>query len=431
MAVRTLPGKGALLTTVACNSGATIGQILVVGKVVYDLTSSKLDLGLLGLVQFLPALVLVLLAGSVADRIDRRKVVAAGATLQGLIALVLAGYIAGRPTSVVAIFALTFAFGVGQAFSAPAARSLPADMATSVELPALVARTNVAGQVGSIAGPVIGGFLFVVRPWLPFLAFAAVLAVGAVAVMFTHVRPTRAAPSLDREAIVADAVREAGIEPAVGHDPAPAATRSTVHDAMEGLRFVRTRPVILGAISLDLFAMMFGGAVALLPAIARDRLGVGAVGLGWLQGAAGLGAGVTTLVLATRPLVRRLGRILFVAVAVFGAFTVLLGVTRTYLIAFAAMFVLSGADAVSVFIRATLVPLSTPEDKRGRVLAVENVFIGASNEVGGFESGITAQLIGTSGSVVLGGLATLTIAGAWSLLFPALRRVDGFPQNPT
>jgi MFS family permease len=429
MAVRTLPGKPALLATVACTSAATMGQILVVGKVVYDITGSKLALGLLGLVQFLPALVLVLLAGTVADRIDRRWVVAGGAALQALTALALAAYVASAPTSVVPIFGLTLAFGVGQAFSAPAARSLPADMAPADELPALVARTNVAGQVGSVVGPVMGGFLYVARPWLPFVGFAAVLVVAVVAVLLIPVSAHVAESRTDPSAIVADALREAGMEPALGHDPAASAGGSTVHEAMEGLRFVRTRPVILGAISLDLFAMLFGGAVALLPAIAQDRLGVGAVGLGWLQGAAGLGAGATTLVLAARPLSRRVGRTLFVAVAVFGVFTILLGTTRDYGVAFAAMFVLSGADAVSVFIRATLVPLSTPVDKRGRVLAVENVFIGASNEVGGFESGVTAQLIGTSGSVVLGGIATLTVAGLWSVLFPELRRVDRFPSG--
>src|SRR6516162_744299 len=248
MAVRTLPGKAALLATVGCTSAATMGQILVVGKVVYDITSSKLALGLLGLVQFLPALVLVLLAGTVADRIDRRKVVACGATLQALTALALAAYVAGAPTSVAPIFGLTLAFGVGQAFSAPAARSLPADMAPPEELPALVARTNVAGQVGTVVGPVMGGFLYVARPWLPFVGFAVVLAVAVVAVLLIPARIRVEQPGTDPSAILGDAVREAGLEPAFGHDLAPSTSGSSVHEAMEGLRFVRTRPVILGAI---------------------------------------------------------------------------------------------------------------------------------------------------------------------------------------
>jgi predicted MFS family arabinose efflux permease len=195
------------------------------------------------------------------------------------------------------------------------------------------------------------------------------------------------------------------------------------------LRFVRSQPVLLGAISLDLFAVLFGGAVALLPAIAKDRLGVGAVGLGWLRAASGIGAAMMTTVLAVRPLRRRVGRTLLSVVAVFGLFTIVLGVTTNFTIAFVALIILSAADAVSVFIRATLVPLVTPDSKRGRVLAVENVFIGASNELGGFESGVAAQLLSTAGSVVLGGVATLVVACSWTRLFPALWRIDRFPGD--
>jgi Transmembrane secretion effector len=173
--------------------------------------------------------------------------------------------------------------------------------------------------------------------------------------------------------------------------------------------------------------VLFGGAVALLPAIAKNRLGVGVVDLGWLRAASGIGAGAMTLLLAARPVGRRIGRTLLAVVAVFGVFTIVLGLTRSFAVAFVALVVLSGADAVSVFIRATLVPLATPDAMRGRVMAVENVFIGASNELGGFESGVTGQLLGTSGSVVLGGVATLVVAAGWSVLFPALRRLDRFP----
>jgi MFS family permease len=198
---------------------------------------------------------------------------------------------------------------------------------------------------------------------------------------------------------------------------------------MEGLRFVRDQPVVLGAISLDLFAVLFGGAVTLLPAIAV-RLHVGALGLGWLRAATGMGAGLMTVVIAVRPVRRRVGRVLLGVVAVFGAWTIVLGLTRSYALAFIAIFGLSAADAVSVFIRSTLVPLATPPDMRGRVLAVENVFIGASNELGGFESGVVGQLLGTTGSVVLGGIGTLVVALAWGVLFAPLRRVDRFPVLP-
>jgi predicted MFS family arabinose efflux permease len=192
---------------------------------------------------------------------------------------------------------------------------------------------------------------------------------------------------------------------------------------------VRSQPILLGAISLDLFAVLFGGAVALLPAIAQDRLGVGAVGLGWLRAAIGIGAGSVTIFLAVRPVTRRVGRTLLVSVALFGVGTVALGLTTSFVVAFLALAALAGADSVSVFIRSTLVPLVTPHDKRGRVLAVEAVFIGASNELGAFESGVVGQLLGPAAAVVLGGLGTLVVAALWWSVFPALRRVDRFPSS--
>jgi predicted MFS family arabinose efflux permease len=200
-----------------------------------------------------------------------------------------------------------------------------------------------------------------------------------------------------------------------------------VKEAVAGFVFIRHEPLLLGAISLDLFAVLFGGAVALLPAIAEERLGVGAVGLGWLRAAIGIGAAAMTLWLAWRPLRRNVGRTLFVAVAAFGIGTIVLGVTTSFAIAFAALVALSAADAISVFIRGTLVPLVTPVRMRGRVLAFEMVFIGASNELGAFESGVAGQLLGPAAAIVLGGVGTLVIAVSWAFLFPVLRRVDRFP----
>ena len=202
-----------------------------------------------------------------------------------------------------------------------------------------------------------------------------------------------------------------------------------VHHAMEGLRFIRTQPIMLGAISLDLFGVLFGGAVALLPAIAEERLHVGAIGLGWLRAAIGIGAFAVTSVLAFRPVQRNVGRILLLVVAIFGASTIVLGLTTSYVVAFVALLVLAGADSISVFIRSTLVPLVTPAGLRGRVLAVENVFIGASNELGGFESGVAGRIMGTAASVVFGGTATIVIAVLWWKIFPALRDVDRFPTE--
>jgi predicted MFS family arabinose efflux permease len=223
-------------------------------------------------------------------------------------------------------------------------------------------------------------------------------------------------------------VPQAVVEAGAGHREPEVPPRAGLHDAFEGLRFIRAQPLLLGAISLDLFAVLFGGAIALLPAIATDRLHVDAVGLGWLRAAGGMGAAVVTLMLARRPLRHKVGRRLLACVALFGAFTIVLGVTHSFVVAFVAMAVLSGADAVSVIIRSTLVPLATPEEKRGRVLAVENVFIGASNELGAFESGVAGQLLGTSRAVALGGAATLVVAATWWLRFPALRDVDQFPD---
>ena len=194
---------------------------------------------------------------------------------------------------------------------------------------------------------------------------------------------------------------------------------------------MRRQPILLGAISLDLFAVLFGGAVALLPAIAEERLGVGAVALGWLRAAPGIGAATVMLVMAVRPVRRRVGPTLLGAVAVFGLATIVLGATRHFAVAFVALLVLAGADALSVFIRVTLVPLASPPAARGRVMAVENVFIGASNELGAFESGVAGQLLGPGPAVVLGGVLTVGVAGLWRRLFPALRRIDRFPAPAT
>ncbi len=195
---------------------------------------------------------------------------------------------------------------------------------------------------------------------------------------------------------------------------------------MEGLRFIRRRQVLLGAIVLDMFAVLFGGAVALLPAIAEERLGVGSVGYGWLRAAPGVGAVIVTALLAVRPVRRRVGSTLFIAVFVFGAATIALGFTHSYALAFVALLILAGADSVSVFIRSTIVPLATPDAMRGRVMAVENVFIGASNELGAFESGVAGAVLGVGPAVWVGGVLTLGVVGVASLAFPDLRNLDRF-----
>ena len=272
-----------------------------------------------------------------------------------------------------------------------------------------------------IAGPVMGGFLYGVGRGVPLAVVAGLAAVSALSVGFIQLQPSAAAPT-ENLTVLRDHeighVQEEGIPP----------TEHGLRQAMAGLRFVRRQPVLLGAISLDLFAVLLGGAVTLLPAIAV-RLHAGAVGLGWLRAATGIGAGLTMVVLAFRPVHRRIGYVLFSVVAIFGVWTVVLGVTHSFALAFISILALSAADAVSMFIRSTLVPLATPPEMRGRVLAVENVFIGASNELGGFESGALGQLLGTTGSVVVGGVGTLVVAAAWCVLFPALRTLDRLPAT--
>lgn len=393
-----------LLVTVLASTMATVCQATALGKLVYDLTARELDLGLLGLAEFTPAFVLVAVTGHLADRYDRRRVAMIGLAGELVCTIGLALYARSRPTAVAPIFLLILAFGVARAVVAPASRSLPADIAERRAMPRLIAMNAATWQTATIIGPIIAGFLYVVDPVWPFIASAVFLGGAIIAMAFIH-------PSRVIEKSTAAATRREGMRA-----------------AWAGLRVIRDSPILYGAISLDLFAVLFGGAIALLPAIAKDRLGVGAVGLGWLRAAGGIGAAMTALVLTTRPLTRRVGRTLFGVVALFGVATIVLGATRSFVVAFVALAVLSAADSISVFIRATLVPLVTPEAARGRVLAVENVFIGASNELGAFESGVAGQLLGVAWAVALGGAATLVIALAWTTMFPALGRIDRFGE---
>lgn len=375
-------------------------QAAALGKQVYDITGNELDLGLLGLAEFLPAAMLVLVTGTVADRFDRRKVAAAGLLGELLCSIVLVLYARSEPTEVWPIFVVAVCFGASRAFVTPASRALPPMVAPEGQLPRVIAVNSATWTAAIIVGPAASGFLYEIDPWFAYSVAALLIGSGMVAV---RVLPVRRQPS-----------------------PPDPDERPSVHSALEGLRFIRRSPILLAAISLDLFAVLFGGAIALLPAIAEDRLGVGDVAYGWLRAATGVGAAAMALWLAVHPITRHVGRNLFVAVAVFGAGTVVLGVTTHYVVAFVAVVVLSAADMVSMFIRATLVPLVTPDEKRGRVLAVENVFIGGSNELGAFESGVAAAAFGTPVAVVGGGIATLMIAGLWSRWFPSLRRVDRF-----
>jgi MFS family permease len=386
---------GATFSTV----GTTL-QAAALGKHLYDITDSEFHLGLLGLVEFLPALLLLPLTGSAADRFDRRRVAALALSAEVLTSVLFFIYAAGDPTSALPIFLIAALFGTARAFAAPSYRSLPPLVAPPGGLPRMIALYSGTWQFGLIVGPATSGFLYDIDPTVPYVVSACCFAGAAIAVTTLSLRREQART--------------------------PADERPSLHHAMEGLRFIGGQPVLLGAIALDMFAVLLGGAVALLPAIAEDRLGVGNVGYGWLRAAPGIGAVVVTAVLAIRPVSRRVGRTLLVAVAIFGVATIVLGLTRSYVVAFVSLLVLAGADAVSVFIRATIVPLATPDPMRGRVMAVENVFIGASNELGAFESGVAASVLGVAPAVALGGAATLGVVGVWSVLFPSLRDIDRF-----
>ena len=390
-------------TLLAANTLIYIGislQLAVLSKEVFDITQREVDLAWLGLAEFAPAPFLMLFTGAVADRFDRRRVAAAALTGEIACIAALAVYAATEPKTVWPFFVIASLFGVFRAFNAPAIRALPPMVAPDGALPRVTALFSASWTSAGIFGAAISGVLYVVAPWLAYAVAAGLIFVGLLWILTVKFRR----------------------QP----EPRDPDEKPTFAHAVEGLRFIRRTPILLGAMSMDLFAVLFGGAVALLPAIAEKQLHVGDIAYGWLRAAPGIGAALVALFLAARPLKRRVGPSLLAAVAIFGVATVLLGTTGSFVVAFLALMVLSGADMVSVFVRSTLVPLVTPDEKRGRVLAVENVFIGASNELGAFESGMVAQQFGLTTSVVGGGLATVIVVGLFWFVFPVLRHVDRF-----
>ena len=389
--------RALLVANVVLYTGVAL-QAAALGKQAYDITGNAADLGWIGLCEFLPAALLVLVTGTVADRFDRKKVALIAVLGEVATSVALLIYALGEPTAVWPLFVIAFFYGVARAFMSPAMRAMPPMVAPPGAMPKVIALYSATWTGAVIVGPALSGFLYAASPWIAYLGSSTLIALAWFAISVVHLgdRPVSDVPP----------------------------ERPTFRSAIEGLVFIRRTPILFAAISLDLFAVLFGGAVALLPAIAEDRLGVGDVAYGWLRAAPGIGAAAMALVLATRPLRRHVGRSLLVTVAIFGAATVVLGATTSYAVAFVSLVVLAAADMISVFIRGSLVPLVTPDDKRGRVMAVENVFIGASNELGAFESGIVAQAAGTPATVIGGGIATVAIVVVWWLAFPTLRRVD-------
>ena len=375
-------------------------QLAILGKEVFDITGRESDLAWLGFAEFLPAPFLVFVTGAVADRFDRKRVaaLAIGGELLCVLALVL--YSASDPTAAWPFFLIAGVFGAFRSFNAPAVRSMPPMVAPDGALPRVIALFSATFTGATIVGAAVSGALYIIAPWVGYAAAAVLIGIGLAWLMTVHFRRQPPPPDPDQ--------------------------RPTLRSAMEGLRFIRRTPILLSIISLDLFAVLLGGAVALLPAIAEKRLHVGDVAYGWLRAAPGIGAAAMAVFLSARPLRRHVGRSLLIAVVVFGAGTVVLGFTTNFFVAYVALVVLTGADMVSVFVRTSLVPLLTPDEKRGRVLAVENVFIGASNELGAFESGMVAQQFGLVPAVAGGGLATMGVVALFWFVVPAVRHIDRF-----
>ncbi|MFZ2987856.1 MFS transporter [Ideonella sp.] len=403
-------------------TGGAASQMLMValGWQMYDLTSSAWDLGLVGLVQFVPALLLTLPCGLLVDRHDRRLLVAGSLSLQCVVAAVLTlGSVSGWVSSDL-ILGLSMLLGVARAMQMPAQQALMPTLVPTALLPRAVAAASSSMQVSIIAGPALGGALYALGPWLTRQLSLAQATGGPTAADAAHWGAALVyGVSLVLLLAAVLSVLAIRYRPAPSRWAAPGFAQLT-----DGIRFIWQRPVMLGAISLDLFAVLLGGATALLPIFARDILHTGPEGLGLLRSAPALGAVLIGVWLSRSPIARRAGHCLLGAVAVFGLAMIGFALTRSFWVAFAVLAISGAADMVSVVIRQSLVQLETPDDMRGRVGAVTSVFIGASNQLGEFESGATAALLGPVGSVLLGGVGTLVVVGLWFRLFPDLARRD-------
>jgi len=375
-------------------------QSVAIGWQVYQITGSLFDLGLIGLAQFAPFLVLILPAGHIADRYNRRNIIAWCLTAQLACALALLAFTLSGLSVVWPVFAVLVLFGSARAFMMPATQAVLVNMVPKESFSRALALSSSSSHVAIILGPTLGGLLYIFGPKAVYLISSSLLVLSVILM-----RATTPAPQI------------------VKREPA------SLHTLLEGLRFVWSRPIMLGAISLDLFAVLFGGATALLPALAHDVLHIGPTGLGLLRTAPGMGAALCSILLAFHPITRRVGAWMFGGVAVFGVGTLVLGSTSTFAVALVALVLMGAGDMVSVYIRHLLVQFETPDEIRGRVSAVNSVFIGASNELGEFESGVTAGWFGLVRAVLFGGAATLAVTGIWAVLFPILSRMDRFPHH--
>jgi len=378
-------------------------QALAVGWQIYSLTHRPLDLGLVGLAQFAPGVLLFLIAGHTADRIPRQRIIATCYGAFSICSALLLSLSIHGIASVWPIYAVLLANGVVRAFNGPAGQAFLPLLVSAEDFPNAITWSSSIYQAATVLGPTVGGIIYgtFASPIPVFSCSAAGYLIALLMVSRIRLQPIAR--------------------------PRMAATSEMV---LEGIRYIWRNKLILGSISLDLFAVLLGGAVALLPVYARDILSVGTFGLGLLRSAPAVGAVAMALALTQRPLQRRAGWTLFTCVFGFGVFTVVFGLSRNVAVSLAALALLGACDMVSVIVRHTLVQLTTPDQMRGRVSAVNVLFIGASNEVGQFESGITAQWFGTVPAVVLGGLGTIAVVLLWARIFPSLRRADRLAPEP-
>jgi MFS family permease len=380
----------------SANAAASFGFQMMsvgVGWQVYDITHRALDLGLVGLMQFIPSVLLALPAGHAADRYNRRTIVMAGQVVSAVSMALLALLTALQVISESEIFLLVAAISVAMAFAFPSRGSMLPELVPPALLPRAVAVNASAGQAAMIVGPALGGLLYLAGPSVLY-AVSAALCFAAAAILSGVSYSPSARP------------RE----------------RATLHSLFAGVRFIRGNPDVLGVISLDLFAVLLGGATALLPIYARDILMTGPWGLGLLRAAPAVGALLMSFWLARHPLQRKVGMIMFGAVAGFGLATLVFAVSTVLWLSLAALFLLGAFDMVSMVIRGALVQLDTPDEMRGRVSSVNAVFINTSNQLGEFESGFLAAWVGAVASALIGGIGTILVVGIWMGLFPGLRR---------
>jgi hypothetical protein len=373
-------------------------QSVAVGLQVYDLTRDPVALGYVGLAIFLPMFLLVLPAGDMADRVDRRVMLIASYLVQILASFLLLALTLMGVTEMWMYYAAIVFLGIALGMSQPAVQSFLPFLVSLEQLPQAIAWNSTAYRTATIAGPAVGGVLYEFGPHVNYMLCVALYLYTVLAMWNLRIRA--------REGTSAG---------------------STAFERIaEGISYIRKRPVIFGAISLDLFAMFLGGATALLPIYAQDILGVGPIGLGFLRTAPSAGAAIVAVVLARRQIQRHAGHWMFACVALFGVATAVFGLSTDYYLSLIALAVVGGGDMVSVYVRSAMIQLATPDHMRGRVGSLNSLFVGASNELGEFRAGMTAGAVGTVPAVVIGGVGAVVVVGLWMRLFPELRRVDRF-----